>query len=76
MLKYQINILVVFKVFSQYCINFTPVCCHVCSVWKSTTLKTALYIVTNNQDHPHFSPQISAYLIDIFSFYKWSLLYL
>ena len=43
---------------------------------KSTTLKTAPYIVTNNQHHPHFPPQISACLIDIFSFYKWSLLYL
>jgi hypothetical protein len=39
------------------------------------TLKTAPYNVTSNQHHPHFSPQIPAYLIANFLFQKWSLLF-
>jgi len=49
-----------FQIFWIFCAGFL--------IWKSTPLKTAPYIVTKNQHHPYFFPQISAYLIAIFSF--------
>jgi len=47
-------------------LGFSGYSCAGFLIWKSTTLKTVPYIVTNNQHHPHFFPQISAYLIAIF----------